>query len=971
MEQLQWKIQPFGRLSAQRGEQRITHFKTEKTGLLLASLAYEPRRQFRRDELVEQLWPGEQLEAGRNNLRVALAFLRKALEPASGERGRLVSSDRNVIALRGDGYYTDSAQFEHFIVLAAREHDDLQRAKCLHAAIETYQADFLAELDALWISAERARLADAFHLALRRLAHVYAGRGELEQALDTVQRSLRVDPQREETHRLVMQILALMGRPNAAIRQYRELETVLREDDGATPSKSSQRVLTDVCRASGLPHPGAARTPTQVRPYRSERCGAARTTTPAEDLPRFRLPTPLTPLIGREDAVVQVADMLDAPHTRLVTLTGIGGVGKTRLAIGVAYRLRREGKRVGFVPLGGRSENNPVSASLAMVLRTPEAEGSDPWDRVISLLRHEPVVLVLDGFDDLLPLGATALRRLLETVQNLSLVVTSRQRTGISGEHEYVVRPLPIPSTHDVPADVARNAVVRLWLDRVRAMLPDFEVTVDNCGDIVRLCRRLEGLPLAIELAAGWAGVLSPGEAAQLLETRVDALASRDPTVEPRHASIRATLDWSFERLPAGVQTFFAQLGLFRNGCTAEAARAVCGEPRALEFLAALGERSLVQADVSGDVARYQLLDTVRDFALSRLDPREIRTSEDRFVGYYLDLSERAEPEIKSGDSAAWMRRLWQEDENLRSAIRIAESRGPGSNLALRLSIALYRYWYIGGLLREGREWLATALAKAGQGDADRRRGLMALGNLAYAEGDLAAAEQAYTECRALHAEANDLRGVAAALGNLVNIRRRQGDASAARAFSLQSLRIFRRLDDARGQAISLGNLALVAADMDDLPESLDFGEQALTQFRRLGDRHNLMIGQVNLSNTALRLGRAALAEGYLREGIDICTELGSPTNLAHVLSGAANLAFAREAHALCVRLRAAASAIRERLHAARSPHTVEEIAAELDVSRQALGDGAFADEWRRGSALADQAATDLVRSFLRPSAPG
>jgi predicted ATPase/DNA-binding SARP family transcriptional activator len=958
MEQARWRINLFGRLSAERGALKVTHFKTEKAGLLLACLAHESRRRYTREELMEQLWPGEEASQARNNMRVALAFLRQVLEPSPEERGSLLATDRNLVFLREGAYVTDSAEFERQLLLASQQQEEAARVQHLQAAVEQYPAELLRDFDAAWISAERLRLADAYHMALRRLARAHAALGRYDQALEAVQRSVRDDPEREETRRLLMQIFALMGRPQAALRQYRELETILSEARAGGPSRSTRVALAEICRVSGLPNPTETDRPRAPKP-------AVAVVSPSHR-PAFRLPASLTQTIGREAAIVQVADMLDTPETRLVTLTGIGGVGKTRLALSVANRLRKEGRTVCYLPLAAESDANVLLSNLAVALQVPGGPADDLRERLAVTLGDRPLLLVLDNLEHLLPVSAFILRDLLEMAPALTCLATSRHRVAIAGEHEFVVRPLPVPAKDYGPAQAVRCPAVRLWLDRVQAIQPGFEVTAANCADVVTLCRRLEGLPLAIELAAGWGAVLTPGQVARRLSERFDLLVSRDPTVEARHASLKSTLDWSFDRLPKAVQRFLARLAVFPDGWTLEAARDICEEPSALECLALLRERSLVSTDSgSGDAVRYRLLETVREYALTRLEEAEARAAQDRLTAHYLALAEAAEPELRGTASAGWMRTLQQEEENLRAALRFAVARAGAPDTALRLSMALYRYWYIRGFAREGREWLAAGLSLAGDRAHDRPRALMALGNLAYAEGDLAAAEQAYTECKALRAAAGDAAGLAAATASLVNIRRRQGDLPAARLLALESLRIFEKLGDARGQALTLGNLALVSVDLDDYAAAMEYGEQALSQFRLLGDKQNLMIGLVNLSGTALETGRLDRAEAVLRESLELCTELASVINLTYVLSGTAALAQASGATGLCVQLRAAAWRIRERLNVVRPPDVEEGITRELGVARALLGDASYAQEWQRGLRLTDESAALLVRSFL------
>ena len=705
----------------------------------MACLAHEPGRRYRREWLIEELWPGETPERGRPSLRVALAYLRQVLEPEPQDRGSLIVTEGDLVYLRDDAYVTDVTEFKRLTDAASQSGDDAARIEPLRAAIDAYPADLLPDFDAAWISAERVRLADSYHQALRKLARAHAAVAQYDLALEAAQRSLRADPEREETHRLLMQVLALMGRPHAAIRQYRDLEEMLRRRSTGGPSRSTRGVLADLCRIAGVPNPTEAVVAAPAPPAEPP-AGPPR--------PAFRLPAPLTATVGREEEIIQLADMLDTPGVRLVTLTGLGGVGKTRLALSVAARLRKEGRAVCYVPLAGAADPEYLLSNLATALHLRGGPADEMREQLIELLHEQPIALVLDNLEHLLPAAAGTIRELLETAPTVTCLATSRHRMGLAGEHEFAVRPLPVPADGDAPVQAARCASVRLWLDRVRAIQPQFEVTAANCADVVRLCRRLEGLPLAIELAAAWGSVLTPGQVATRLARRFELLVSRDPTVEPRHASIEATLDWSFDHLPGSVQRFLERLAVFPDGWTIDAARDVGSEPAALDYLALLKERSLVCVEAGVEAVRYRLLETVREYALSRLSDDELAAANGRMVAHYLALAEQAEPELRGAGSADWMHRLQAEDENLRAALKLALAAPGTSGAALRLSLALYRYWYIRGVTREGREALAASLAIAGDGARERDRALMALGNLAYAEGDLAAAERFYTECR-------------------------------------------------------------------------------------------------------------------------------------------------------------------------------------------------------------------------------
>jgi predicted ATPase/DNA-binding SARP family transcriptional activator len=894
-----WRIHLFGGLSAERGECRITRFRTEKAGLLLACLAETPNRRFRRDELVERLWPGQPLSSGRNSLRVSLSSLRQQLETRPDERNRLLIADNHQVHLDPAAYTTDKAEFESSLLRAAQAKNEEERAAALESAVEQYPSELLPEYDDLLITAERGRLADAFHLAMRRLVLAHINLRRLDPALAVAQRAVHADPHREESHRLLMQVHALMGRPQAALRQYKDLEALLISEFGSAPSTATRIVLSQLLAGSQAPVAAAA---VAARVHAAPDHASAQ----KERRRSPRLPAPLNPLVGRADAILEVREMLDTPETRLITLVGMGGVGKTRLAIAVAERLRKAGTQICFVELAGLADPSEILSRVATLFHVPLRPRSDLPVRVAEALEAAGAVLFLDNLEHLLPGAADVVSDLMESAPGLTCVVTSRQRLGLPGEYTYPVRPLPLPPGGADAAELTACPSVRLWLDRVRATAPSYRLTDCEAAGVEALSRSLEGLPLAIELAASWAGVLPAGEVASRLASRFDLLISRRAGADGRHASLQAALDWSYQLLACPTQRFLARLGLFRGGWTLEAAQALCPEADALECLAQLEERSFVSTDDAGPVRRYRMLETVRQYADTHLEEREDACRE--FCGYYAELAEKAAPKLTGPESAGWIRLLADEEPNWRVAL--AASHDPAAEVGpgLRLSLALYKYWSIRGLVYEGRKWLTVALDRAPDDEPRRAKALLLLGNLASLEGDLDAAESCYLNSQALCAANGDTRGLAAALGALGTAKRRRGRPHEARALALQTLKIFQHCGDVRGEAIALGNLVTACTDLEECAQALSYGERALGLYRALGDRQNEMTALANMSSLVLDLGRTTEAASLLRQSLSLCIELTAEPTLILILHIAARLTAHCGDPATSVRLRAAAA---------------------------------------------------------------
>lgn len=962
-----WKICLFGRLSAQRGERRVTNFRTEKTGVLLACLAQEPRRPVRREELIEQLWPNQLPDVGRNRLRVALTYLRQILEPDPDDQGTVVIADRREVKLSADSLTTDTLEFESNLTKAARARDEAERVAHLDAAVAQYQSDFLPEFEEHWITAERQRLADAYQLALRRLVKAHMNIRQFDRALGAAQRAVRADPYREETHRLLMQVYSALGRPTAALRQYKELETLLREGLGSAPSRETQETLA---KLNAVPDIGTRPASPQKPPHRTGPARVGLQNVPsgtATRRPAQRLPAALTPLIGREDEIAQVLEMIGTPETRLINLIGVAGVGKTRLALAVAEQVRSQGRPVCFLSLVGLTDAAEIPARIASAFHLQLRPRADLWNRLIAALADEAVLLVLDNVEHLLPEAAEIVQRLLESVPSLFCLVTSRHRLCVAGEYAYRVPALRSPADGGA-APNTKCASVRLWLDRAIAAAPAFRLTAENRADVDALCGMLDGLPLAIELAAAWADVLTPKQIAARLASRFDLLVSRGPATDGRHKSLRAALDWSYDLLPKNLQVFLARLGWFRAGWTLETASAVGGVPDALRALAQLRERSLIVAEETESGMRYRLLETVREYALAQLGPDELTDTNRRAVDCFAEMACEAGAALKGSEAEQAMRRLHREEENLRAALGVAleDARRPG--LPLKMAVALYRYWYISGAVRQGRHWLTAALEVAAGDDPERPKGLTSLGNLAYGEGDPETAQRCYEECREIYAAAGDHQGIASALGNLANVHRYRNDLPKANALAQQCLHIYRRLGDRRGESLTLGNLALIARGRGDDMTALEYGDQALTQFRLLGDRQNLMIGLANMSGPAMRLGRDQQAAAHLRESLDLCVQLTAERTLATVLVGTAMLSRKLGLHREAIQLNAAAAVLWQRLGIVAAPETREEFEADLTSFRRLLGDDVVEREWDRGLHLSSDGAITLADACLQPS---
>jgi predicted ATPase/DNA-binding SARP family transcriptional activator len=892
-----WRINLLGELHAEGCSRVIHRFRTQKTGTLLAYLAYHLQRSHPREELIELLWPGCDAEHGRNSLSKALSSLRQQLEPPGVPRGDVIIADHASLRLNPGTVETDVAEFQAANKAAARVGSGTEQARLLTRAAELYRGPFLSGRYDDWILAERGWLAERFFQALRRLLARLEEAADWDRALEYARRGIGADPLREEAHADLIRLFALAGQPAAALRQFQELERLLRHELGASPSRATRALARRIERLAAE----GQRTLTLPRlPYTSRsRRGPARAlrqkTGPRSSqafVPtRGHLPLQLTRFFGRETELSRLAELLSAAETRLVTLTGPGGSGKTRLALEVAGRLAEAWHgAVWFASLVDVADPRRVPDTLRDVLRLPGSPDVEPLEQIVAVLSRQPTLLLLDNFEHLVDEGVPRVQTLLERVPTLTCLVTSRRRLDLAGEREFPVVPLPIPGPEDPPERLAHCRSVQLFVDRAQAVRPDFRVTARNAAAVAALCRGLEGIPLALELAAARAQVLTPAQMAADLSHRFDLLASRQRNVAERHRTLRAALDWSYQLLSPELQRTFARLSVFRAGWTIEAAVAVCEEPEALEQLQELCACSLVLAEESGPEMRFRMLEMLRDYGGEQLTPEERSALERRHAEYFAAMAERAEPELKGPDQGTWLERLEAEHDNLRAGLsRSAEGRL--HELGLRLAAALWLFWDRRGHWREGREWLEGALAAARDGgsagherSATRAKALYAAGMMACLQGEGTTAGSLLDESAAIWRELREKRGLADALLGLGNLADADGDATRARSLWEKSTELFRQEGDNWGLANSLGCFADAALVSGDNVTARSLWEESLSLLRAQGDTWGMTFPLDRLGEMARRQGELGAAEARFQESLEIRRALGDKPGIARSL---------------------------------------------------------------------------------------
>jgi len=590
-----------------------------------------------------------------------------------------------------------------------------------------------------------------------------------------------------------------------------------------------------------------------------------------------QLPLTLTGFVGREEELDRVERAFDAEAARLVTITGPGGIGKTRLALEAARRLAEPFLgAVTFVPLADLDDPRLVPAAIVAALRLPAAAKGDPLDAAVAALSTERRLLVLDNLEQLGEEIAAVVRALLERAPPLRVLATTRRRLGISGERELPLGPLPLPDVLESRDALAAVPSVRVFVERAREVRPDFALTDANAAAVAELCRRLEGIPLALGLAAGRAQVLSPEEMLLRSDGRLDAPEDRRRDVEARHRTLRAAIDWSYRALEPGLRGFFTRLSVFRGGFTLAAAEAVCREPLAVDLAAELRECSLVTAsDGPGGGTRFRMLEALREFGAGELSPEERAATAARHAAFFLEEAERTLPGIAGKDQARVLERIDADHDNFRAALAHALATSTDGEAALRLCAALSRFWMIRGHSAEGIRLTRLALDRAPGRTTARAYALRALGSLATAQSDAAAARPPLEEALAIFRERGDREGIGRVTNDLGTTRKALGDREGARRAFEESLAIARERGEPRAIAPVLNNLGALAWALDENDRARALLDEALALERTLGNERSYAIA---LRNRALiRSGPedAARAVLLLDEAIAIARRLG------------------------------------------------------------------------------------------------
>jgi predicted ATPase/DNA-binding SARP family transcriptional activator len=879
---------------------------------LLALLVLRRAAPTDRALLAAILWPDADEANARFYLRRTLAALRQALGTQSE---RLLSpTTARTLQLDLSGANCDLLAFD-----TARARGDLP---ALEEMVTLYRGPLLEGWYEDWAQHDRTVCEQQYLDTQEALARVALSRHAHDEAARALRAVLAVEPLRETAQRALLEALAASGDHAGMTQAYRDFRLLLDAQLQSQPDAETIALYR------------------HLRAEARQKAGAVYRPVPASPTPLLGLPAQLTHLIGREFEREQIVSRLET--ARLLTLTGSGGVGKTRLAVAVAEEVADEYRDgVCFVDLAPLQHPAAVTQTVASALNLREAPGRPFLETLLGYLRERSLLLILDNCEHLCRACASLAEALLAHCHALRLLATSREPIGAAGERIWRVPSLSLPelTERDLPAEKGAQALLmeseaaQLFVERAAEAKASFRLTRENLDSVSEICILLDGIPLALEFAAAWVRLMPLEQIASRLRERLNLLQSHQPGRLARQQTLRETLDWSYGLLSPEEQTLLRQLSVFSGGWTLEAVEAVCAEEEdcpdsVLLRLAGLVDKSLVEYTESAGTGRYRLLETTRQYAREKLrHSGEAAGIQQQHLDYFVQLAERANTELRNVQPSAWLRLMDGDRMNFQAALALALADMPHDStevtdtpgavfgnrteMALRLCATLWSYWDNRGYLHEGRESLRRALERANamRPTSGYAAALLGAGTLAYRLGDLAAASALFVDTAEVGRALGDAPSLCGALNSLAHLARIQGDMDRARSLFEEFLEVARSTRHLSGEAAALGGLGVVLW-ASDLAAARSAIEQSLDLYRRLGWRLQIATTLMNLGSTVKMQGDSEWAESLYEECLSMYRSEGTVAYLPGLYGNLGHLANDRGDYRAAVRYHGEALAI-------------------------------------------------------------
>jgi predicted ATPase/DNA-binding SARP family transcriptional activator/DNA-binding CsgD family transcriptional regulator len=950
--------------------------RLRKARSLIKLLALSPGHRLHREQALDLLWPELDSKAALNNLHHALHIARRTLEPSAGAASGYLHLRGESLALSPAGpVWVDVEAFEEAAITASHSREPA----AYRAAIDLYSGELLPQdRYEAWAEERRAQLGGVYLSLLLEVGALYEERKEFGEAIEALGRAVAEDPTHEDAHAALIRLYALLGRRREALRQYERLREALFTEFGAEPEAPTVHLHEEIWAGTFPP----AHSPLAAGSSSEELRAAG-------DGGKHNLPLARTRFIGRERETLEVKRLL--AMTRLLTLTGVGGSGKTRLAIKVASDLAGAyPDGAWLVELAALSEGELVPQAVAKALGVREQPNRPLTETLKDTLRARKMLLVVDNCEHLIEAVIRLVDALLDSCPSLRVLATSRETLSAAGEVAWVVPSLTVPDPQrpSTPQELEGYESVRLFVDRARQRDPSFVLTPRNGPAVAQVCWRLEGIPLAIELAAARIGVLSVERIAERLDDSLRLLTAGGRTALPRQRTLRATLEWSHELLGEPERKLFRRLSVFAGGLTLEAAEAVGAgngieQHEVLDLLSKLVDKSLVVSEASpGEegALRHRMLEPIGLYGRERLEESgEAQRVRERHAEYYLALAEgddaqEAERELNAARPVAWLKRMESEHANLRAALSWSldmddeTDDGRAAQLGLRLAVALWWFWHTHDYLSEGRRYLERALS--GRSDPTmtpwRARALSATAGLALYQADYGASKALMEEALALYRELGEKEGIAAGLTDLglVAVLGQQDD------IPLQAVR--EELGELKPELENRNTLAylhmlegLIALSRDDLEHSVTLHEQSLELFREIHNTQGIITCLGHLGLLALIRGDYESAPTLLWESLRLAWELDYKQSIQHCIYTLACVTARREQPVRAARLWGAVEGMEEAYGAHLTPVilSLTNYEGHLSRGRSQLGEEGFAVAWAGGKAMSLEQAIEYALS--------